>query len=71
MHFPDNITWQSLALSSGICDATIPTDDRACSFKAWIVSGTNLPLTLPDMNNTVEAMKNLDFMVVIDTMPME
>ena len=69
--FPGQYNLASLALSSGICDATIPTDDRACSFKAWIVSGTNLPLTLPDMQNTVEAMKNLEFMVVIDTMPME
>lgn len=69
--FPGQYNLASLALSSGICDATIPTDDRACSFKAWIVSGTNLPLTLPDMHNTITAMDNLDFMVVIDTMPME
>ncbi len=69
--FPGQYNLASLALSSGICDATIPTDDRACSFKAWIVSGTNLPLTLPDERNTIKAMENLDFMVVIDTMPME
>ncbi len=69
--FPGKYRLASLALSSGICDATIPTDDRNCSFKAWIVSGTNLPLTLPDMENTKKAMEALDFMVVIDTMPME
>jgi len=69
--YPGKFKLASLALSSGICDATIPTDDRNCSFKAWIVSGTNLPLTLPNMENTKKAMEHLDFMVVIDTMPME
>ena len=69
--FPGQFKLASLALSSGICDATIPTADRSCSFKAWIVSGTNLPLTLPNKANTIEAMSHLDFMVVIDTMPME
>ena len=60
-----------LALASGICDATIPTPDKDCSFKGWIVNGTNLIFTLPNQNNTLEAIQNLDFMVVIDTMPME
>jgi len=69
--FPGQFKLASLALSSGICDATIPTEDRACSFKAWMVSGTNLPLTLPNQKNTLKAIENLEFMVVIDTMPME
>jgi len=69
--FPGQFKLASLALSSGICDATIPTADRACNFKAWIVSGTNLPLTLPNKANTIEAMSHLDFLVAIDTMPME
>jgi len=69
--FPGQYKLASLALSSGICDATIPAAGRDCSFKAWIVSGTNLPLTLPNMANTKAAMEALDFMVVIDTMPME
>ena len=69
--YPGQFKLASMALSSGICDATIPTADRACNFKGWIVSGTNLPLTLPNQANTVEAMSNLEFMVVIDTMPME
>jgi len=69
--YPGKFKLASLALSSGICDATIPTEDRSCSFKAWIVSGTNLPLTLPNKENTLKAMDHLEFMVVIDTMPME
>ena len=69
--YPGKYKLASLALSSGICDATIPTDDNDIPFKSWIVSGTNLPLTLPNMENTKKAMQHLDFMVVIDTMPME
>ncbi|MEA1876211.1 MAG: molybdopterin-dependent oxidoreductase [Bacteroidota bacterium] len=60
-----------LALASGICDATIPAPSRDCSFKAWIVNGTNLIETLPNQDNTIKAIENLEFMVVIDTMPME
>ena len=69
--YPGQFKLASLALSSGICDATIPSSNRACSFKAWIVYGTNLPLTLPNMDNTLNAISHLDFMVAIDTMPME
>ncbi len=58
-------------VSNDICDSTIPSPDRACNFKGWIVNGTNLISTLPDLNNTLEAIQNLEFMVVIDTMPME
>lgn len=60
-----------LALASGICDASIPSPESDCSFKAWIVLGTNLIETLPNQKNTLEAIQNLDFMVAIDTMPME
>lgn len=58
-------------VSNDICDSTIPSPDRECNFKGWIVNGTNLISTLPDLNNTLEAIQNLEFMVVIDTMPME
>jgi thiosulfate reductase/polysulfide reductase chain A len=64
----------SLALevvSNDICDSTIPSPDRECNFRAWIVNGTNLIYTLPDRKKTLEAIQNLDFMVVVDTMPME
>ncbi|MCB2219648.1 MAG: molybdopterin-dependent oxidoreductase [Bacteroidetes bacterium] len=69
--YPGQYNLASLALSSGICDATIPSSNRDCSFKAWIVYGTNLPLTLPNINNTLNAISHLEFMVAIDTMPME
>lgn len=58
-------------LSNGLCDATIPGVGRNSFYKGWIVNGTNLIHTLPDQKNTLEAIQHLDFLLVIDTMPME
>jgi len=69
--FPGQFNLAHLALASGICDATIPTAERDCSFKGWFVNGSNLLFTLPNQKNTLEAIQSLDLMVVIDTMPME
>jgi len=60
-----------LALASGVCDATIPSINIDCNIKGWIVNGTNLIMTLPDQKKTIEAMNNLELLVVVDTMPME
>ena len=69
--FPNQFPLANLALSSGICDATIPTPDKECSFKGWIVYGTNLIQTLPQPEKTLKALQNLELVVVIDTMPAE
>jgi thiosulfate reductase / polysulfide reductase chain A len=69
--FPDKYPLADLALSSGICEASIPDTSRECAFKAWIVNGTNLPMTLPDQKQTIEALRSLELVVVIDTMPTE
>ncbi len=69
--FPGKYELADLALANGICDATIPAPERDCSFKGWIVNGTNLIFTLPDIRKTKEAIENLDLLVVVDTMPME
>jgi thiosulfate reductase/polysulfide reductase chain A len=58
-------------LSTGICDATIPNPVLSCHLRGWIVYGTNLMASLPDQQKTLEAIANLDFLVVIDTMPMD
>lgn len=69
--FPEKYNLADLALASGICDATIPAAGRDCSFKGWIVNGTNLIKTLPNQKNTLKAIQNLELLVVVDTMPME
>lgn len=58
-------------LSTGICDATIPNPDMDCQLRGWIVYGTNLLASLPEQNKTLEAISHLDFLVVVDTMPMD
>jgi thiosulfate reductase / polysulfide reductase chain A len=69
--FPDKYKLADLALASGICEATVPSATRDCSFKGWIVNGTNLIETLPNQKQTIEAIQNLELLVVVDTMPME
>ena len=69
--FPGEFKLAHEVLSSGICDATIPSAERDCSFKGWIVNGTNLISTLPNQENTLRAIDSLELLVVIDTMPME
>ena len=71
MAFPGKFPVANLALSSGICDATIPSPERDCSFKGWIVYGTNLIQTLPEPQKTLEAIQNLELLVAIDILPSE
>jgi thiosulfate reductase/polysulfide reductase chain A len=54
-----------------VCDASASIGDSPASVKAWIVYGCNVPLTLPNTQKTVEAMKQLELVVAIDTMPAE
>ncbi len=58
-------------LTTGVCDATIPNPNLSCHLRGWIVYGTNLMAALPDQKKTLDAIKNLDFLVVVDTMPMD
>jgi thiosulfate reductase/polysulfide reductase chain A len=69
--FPDKYPLANEVLANGICDATIVRPEGDCSFKAWIVNGTNLMSTLPNRAETLKAINDLEFMVVIDTMPAE
>ncbi|MDI6801813.1 MAG: molybdopterin-dependent oxidoreductase [Thermodesulfovibrionales bacterium] len=39
--------------------------------KGWIANGCNVMKTLPNQKETIEAIKNLDLMVVVDILPFE
>ncbi|RLD32612.1 MAG: nitrate reductase [Bacteroidetes bacterium] len=69
--FPGQYNLVNEVLTTGICDATIPNPDLGCNLKAWIIYGTNLLATLPNQKKTIESINSLEFMVVIDTMPMD
>ncbi len=69
--FPGQYKLVDEVLSTGICYSSIPNPDMEFNIKAWMVYGTNLLASLPEQEKTIEAIQNLDFLVVIDTMPME
>ncbi len=54
-----------------VCDASISEKDSPATIRAWLVYGCNVPLTLPNMARTLEALKQLEFVVAVDTMPAE
>ena len=58
-------------IASGLCDATFPAPQTKCQLKGWFVYGTNLIMSLPKPEQTMEAMKHLEFVVVSDVLPME
>jgi thiosulfate reductase/polysulfide reductase chain A len=51
---------------NGIRQATIEG-----SIKAWVVVGTNLITSLPAQHETIEALKKLEFLAVVDVLPTE
>lgn len=57
-------------LASGLCDATI-TPQAAYDLHGWMVYGTNLIQSLPDARRTIKAIQKLDFLVVVEVLPVE
>jgi thiosulfate reductase / polysulfide reductase chain A len=60
-----------LAITNMLAEASLEEADEKTRIRSWIVAGANLPLTIPDMDLLGKAMQSLDFLVVVDTMPME
>ncbi len=59
-----------LSISNSFLEASLP-DEKENRIHAWMVSGTNLPLTMPDKPLLMKAIQAVDFIAVVDTMPME
>lgn len=59
------------AVSNMLVEASLPDAPPDRQLKAWIVAGTNLPIAMPETDKLEQAMAALDFLVVVDTMPME
>ena len=56
-------------LSTGIRDATIT--GKPYPVKGWFVYATNLLACMPNQEETIKAIQNLDLMVVVDIVPSE
>lgn len=69
--YPGKYNLADMGVSNVLIDASIPTPEKDAMIKGWFVSGTNLPLTVPDTQHTIKAIQNLDLIVAVDTMPME
>ena len=57
-------------LANGLRQSTFP-GKGAYDIKAWLVYGTNLMQSLPNPQETIEAIQHLDFLVSIDVLPAE
>ncbi len=61
----------SMGVTTELLKASIPRLNYKHQIKAWLVGGTNLPLSMPDKQLFREAADAVEFIAVMDTMPME
>ena len=67
--YPGKWPFASQGVTNGVIDASVGDD---AFFKGWLVYGTNLPQTIPGVEQQLEAAVNsLDLVVVVETMPSE
>ncbi|MFO8129337.1 MAG: molybdopterin-dependent oxidoreductase [Bacteroidales bacterium] len=59
------------SVSNALIDASLPEADEKYRIRGWMVAGTNLPLTMPGVDSLDRAFNALEFITVVDTMPME
>jgi thiosulfate reductase/polysulfide reductase chain A len=61
----------AMGITTELMKASIPEFEMKHQIKTWIVAGTNLPLTVPNKELFEMAANSVDFMCVVDTMPMD
>ncbi len=67
--YPGKWPFAPQGVTNGVIEASVGED---AFFKGWLVYGTNLPQTIPNITNTLEAAANsLELVVVVETMPSE
>ncbi len=60
-----------MGITTEVIKASIPNPDNPYPVKAWMVAGTNITKSIPNKKLLEEAIESIDFMVVLDTMPMD
>ncbi|MFK5982427.1 MAG: molybdopterin-dependent oxidoreductase [Flavobacteriaceae bacterium] len=63
--------YAEMGLTSEVIKASLPGEHHEHPVKGWFVAGTNLVNTVPEREMILKAMDGLDFIAVMDTMPME
>lgn len=66
---PGEYPFATSTLASGVRHATLTGEPK--QIKGWMVYGTNLPKVLPAPQETIDAIQKLDFLAVIDVLPVE
>ncbi|NNK75669.1 MAG: molybdopterin-dependent oxidoreductase, partial [Maribacter sp.] len=67
----ENYPFAEMGITNELIKATIPSKENKYPIKSWVVAGTNLNNSIPNKKLLEEAIDSLEFMVVVDTMPME
>ncbi len=60
-----------MGITSEVIKASIPGEHNEHQIRGWFVAGTNLVNTVPQREVIEKAMEAVEFIVVMDTMPME
>jgi len=60
-----------MGITTEVIRAAIPSEDNKYPVKAMMVAGTNITKSIPEKKLLEKAMDELEFMVVLDTMPMD
>jgi len=60
-----------MGITTEVIRAAIPSEDNKYPVKAMMVAGTNITKSIPEKKLLEKAMDELEFMVVMDTMPMD
>ena len=60
-----------MSVAQALIDASIALPENRHRIHGWIIAGTNLPLAIPLQSRMERALKELDLVVVVDTMPTE
>jgi len=63
--------YAEMGITSELIKASMPDDKNKYPIKAWIIAGTNLINTVPQRDMILKAMDAVEFIAVVDTMPME
>jgi len=60
-----------MGVTTEVMQAAIPSKDNKYPVKALMVAGTNITKSIPNKKSLEKAIDELEFMVVMDTMPMD
>ncbi|MCF8367515.1 MAG: molybdopterin-dependent oxidoreductase [Bacteroidales bacterium] len=60
-----------MGITTEIIKASIPEEAEGHEVKAWLIAGTNLIKTIPNKELVRKALNSIEFLAVVDTMPMD